>query len=93
MDCNKLLEQVLDVLSLLIQEQGAVVSHDSLPQVMADASQLGRVFQNLIGNALKFCREAAPKVQIGAEHGDQEWRFWVRDNSIGIAPKTMIEFS
>jgi PAS domain S-box-containing protein len=86
-DCNQLLEQVLNDLSLLIQEKGAVVRHDPLPLVMADASQLGRVFQNLIGNALKFCREGTPEVQIGAERGDQEWRFWVRDNGIGIAPK------
>ncbi|HZE21605.1 MAG TPA: ATP-binding protein, partial [Desulfobaccales bacterium] len=86
-DCNELLKQVLNDLSLLIQEKGAVVSHDPLPPVTADASQLSRVFQNLIGNALKFCRDGTPEVQIGAERGDQEWCFWVRDNGIGIAPK------
>ncbi len=86
-DCNSVLEQVLTDLSLLIQEKGAVVTHDPLPTVMADASQLGRVFQNLIGNALKFCQEGIPEVHIGAEHGDREWRFRVRDNGIGIPPK------
>ncbi len=86
-DCNAVLEQVLTDLSLLMQEKGAAVTYDHLPTVMADASQLGRVFQNLIGNALKFCREEAPQVQIGAERGDQEWRFRVRDNGIGIPAK------
>lgn len=86
-DCNALLQQVLDDLSLVIQERGAVVTRADLPTVRADASQLGRVFQNLIGNALKFCREGTPRVEIGAEPGKQEWRFWVRDNGIGILPK------
>ena len=86
-DCNTLLQQVLTDLSLLIQEKGAVITHDPLPTVMADASQLGRVFQNLIGNALKFCREGTLQVEIGAVPGDREWQFWVRDNGIGIAPK------
>jgi PAS domain S-box-containing protein len=86
-DCNTVVDQVLRDLSLLIQEKGAVVIHDPLPTVMADASQLGRVFQNLIGNALKFCQEGTPQVQVGAEPGHQEWRFWVRDNGIGIAAK------
>jgi PAS domain S-box-containing protein len=86
-DCNALLGQVLEDLSLVIQEKGAVITHDPLPTVMADASQLGRVFQNLLGNALKFCREGVTQVQIGAEHNDKEWRFRVRDNGIGIAPK------
>jgi PAS domain S-box-containing protein len=86
-DLNAVLDQVLTDLSLLIQEKGAVVSHEPLPTVMADAAQLGRVFQNLIGNALKFCREGALRVEIGAEPGEQEWRFWVRDNGIGIPAK------
>jgi PAS domain S-box-containing protein len=86
-DLNAVVAQVLTDLSLLIQERGAVVSHEPLPTVMADAAQLGRVFQNLIGNALKFCREGVPQVQIGAEPGEQEWRFWVRDNGIGIPAK------
>jgi PAS domain S-box-containing protein len=86
-DCNKVVDQVLTDLSLIIQEKQAVITHENLPTVMADASQLGRVFQNLIGNALKFCREGAPQVQIGANHGEQEWRFWVRDQGIGIPPK------
>lgn len=86
-DCNTLLQQVLIDLSLIVQEKRAVVTSDPLPTVMADASQLGRVFQNLIGNALKFCQGECPQVQIGAAHQDREWRFWVRDNGIGIAPK------
>jgi PAS domain S-box-containing protein len=86
-DCNTLLDQVLTDLSLLIEEKGAKITHDPLPTIKADASQLGRVFQNLIGNALKFCREGVPQVEIGAEPGEKEWRFRVRDNGIGIAPE------
>lgn len=86
-DCSRVLDQVLTDLSLTIQEKKAVITYDNLPTVMADASQLGRVFQNLIGNALKFCREGVPQVQIGASRGQQEWRFWVRDQGIGIPPK------
>jgi light-regulated signal transduction histidine kinase (bacteriophytochrome) len=86
-DCNQLVDQVISDLSLLIEEKGAMVTHEPLPRVMADASQLGRVFQNLIGNALKFCREGTPQVQVGAEPGNREWRFGVRDNGIGIAAR------
>jgi PAS domain S-box-containing protein len=86
-DCSVLLNQVLGDLSLAIAERGAVITVDPLPTVTADAAQLARLFQNLISNALKFCRDRTPQVHIGAEPGEHEWRFWVRDNGIGIAPE------
>jgi PAS domain S-box-containing protein len=70
-----------------LQESGATITHDPLPTVWADATQLGQVLQNLIGNALKFRGEAAPAIHIGAERDRDVWRFSVRDNGIGIEPR------
>lgn len=86
-DCEYVLEQTLANLQVAIQESGAKVTHDPLPKVQADPSQLGQVFQNLIGNALKFRREEAPHVHIGAERNGTHWRFFVKDNGIGIDPQ------
>jgi signal transduction histidine kinase/DNA-binding response OmpR family regulator len=70
-----------------IGESGAIVTHDELPAVMADASQISRLFQNLIGNAIKFRGKESPKVHISAEQRDNEWIFSVSDNGIGIDRK------
>ncbi len=84
-DLEMLLANVLQSLQFSIAESDARITHDPLPTVLADAAQLAQVFQNLIGNALKFRREgAAPLVHISAERADAEWRFAVRDNGIGI---------
>lgn len=85
-DCNLLVEKSLKNLGSAIEESGAMVTYGSLPTVMADASQLSRVFQNLIGNALKFRGEDVPKVHISAEKKENEWFFSVRDNGVGINP-------
>ncbi len=85
-DCNLLVEKSLKNLGSAVEESGAMVTHGSLPTVMADASQLSRVFQNLIGNAIKFHGEDAPKVHISAEKKEDEWFFSVRDNGVGINP-------
>jgi light-regulated signal transduction histidine kinase (bacteriophytochrome) len=67
-----------------LKESGGVVRHDSLPIVHADPGQLTQLFQNLIGNALKYRGSAAPEVHIGARRNCGEWLFLVRDNGIGI---------
>ena len=85
-DCEAVLNQVLANLRPTIQEKSAVVSHDPLPVVPADPTQLTQTFQNLIGNALKFC-EGPPRVHIGSQCDGDEWVFSVRDNGIGIAPE------
>ena len=85
-DCNLLVEKSLKNLGSAIEQSGAMVTHGSLPTVMADASQLSRVFQNLIGNAIKFHGEDVPKVHISAEKKENEWFFSVRDNGMGINP-------
>ena len=84
-DCNTVLEASLSNLNAAIQESGAVIRHSPLPVVMADSSQLVQVFQNLIGNAIKFRGPEAPSIQVNAEATANEWIFSVTDNGIGIA--------
>jgi PAS domain S-box-containing protein len=88
-DCEMLLDQVLANLKIAIAEQQAVIHHEPLPKLMADNTQLMTVFQNLIGNAIKFHGDIAPIVHITAEQNGNEWLFSVRDNGIGIDPKYM----
>jgi len=68
-----------------IRESGATVIHGELPAVSADRTQVAQVFQNLIGNAIKFRGEEPPVISVQAEMTDQRWLFSVRDNGIGIA--------
>ena len=77
---------VIAALSAPIAETGARVTYGELPTVLADATQLGQLFQNLIGNALKFCTGVTPEITISAERAGGEWLFRVRDNGIGIDP-------
>ena len=86
-DSEFVLNQVLSNLDLYIKENKATVSHDSLPEVMADSTQLAQVFQNLIANGIKFHSEEAPKIHISAEKKANEWVFSVQDNGIGIDPQ------
>ncbi|MEH2455637.1 GAF domain-containing protein [Nostoc sp.] len=97
-DCNLVLEGAIANLQLAIADSKAVVTHEPLPQVMADATQLTQVFQNLIANAIKFCRHQQPQIHIGVAkpganldeeslnfiQSADEWLFWVRDNGIGL---------
>jgi light-regulated signal transduction histidine kinase (bacteriophytochrome) len=85
-DCELVLDRALGDLRAAIDESGAHVTHDPLPTVSADESQLGQVFQNLIGNAIRFRGEDPPRVHISAEPEGGRWRFSVRDNGIGIDP-------
>jgi light-regulated signal transduction histidine kinase (bacteriophytochrome) len=86
-DCELVLNQVLFNLDLYIEENKATVSHDSLPEIMADSTQLAQIFQNLIANGIKFHSEKAPKIHISAEKKAKEWLFSVQDNGIGIDPQ------
>ena len=85
MESESALAQALSNLKTAIDEKGAVITHDALPEVTADPSQLGRLFQNLIGNAIKFCGEKTPEVHVSAERKGDSWIFSIRDNGIGIA--------
>ena len=86
-ECEEVLSQGLVNLKVAIEESRAVVTHDALPAVMGDPTQLLQLFQNLIGNAVKFRREQRPEVYVSAERNGAGWVFSVRDNGIGIEPR------
>ncbi len=82
------LEQALLNLHGATEESGAQVTHGPLPEVMADEAQLIQLFQNLIGNAIKYQGAGTPAVHIAAvPHRDGRWRFSVKDNGLGIDPQ------
>jgi len=84
-DCNRVCEETLQVLKATIQESGASVTHEQLPTVMAEEVPMRLLFQNLIGNAIKYRRSGEPaRIHIGARRKDGLWRFSVADNGIGI---------
>ena len=84
MGARTALDEATANLGRAIEEKGAVVTHDDLPTVLADPIQFVQLFQNLIGNALKFC-DGTPRVHVAAERTGEEWVFSVRDKGIGIA--------
>jgi light-regulated signal transduction histidine kinase (bacteriophytochrome) len=87
-DCNLLLHSVTAGLAQRIAETGAVLRLDPLPTVVAQPLQLGQVFQNLTSNALKFVAPGViPEVAVSAERMENEWRFCVTDNGVGIEPR------
>jgi light-regulated signal transduction histidine kinase (bacteriophytochrome) len=86
-DCEFILNQALSNIEIFIKENNATVSHCSLPEVMADYTQLIQVFQNLIINGIKFHGEETSKIYISAQKKESEWVFSVQDNGIGIDPK------
>src|SRR5450759_752480 len=86
-DLNAVLAEALQNLEKSIQESGAAITHDDLPRVYVDASQIRQLLQNLIGNAVKFRGEGTPVIHVSAENRDGEWLFGVKDNGIGIDPK------
>lgn len=84
-DTGKLVEELRTVLHADLEASGARLEHERLPTVQGDERQLAQLFQNLIGNAIKFCpKERSPVVRISAERSDGGWHFQVSDNGIGI---------
>jgi PAS domain S-box-containing protein len=82
------LDVALKNLQISIEEKGAVVTHDQLPEVMADEGQLVQLLQNLIGNAIKFRSKEPPRVHVSAKHPKEtEYLFSVQDNGIGVDPQ------
>jgi PAS domain S-box-containing protein len=86
-DLGKVIEEVLQNLRGAIDDSKAVVAHDPLPTVKADWSQVSLLFQNLIGNAIKFRGKGPPKIQVMCEKKEKEYVLTVKDNGIGIDPK------
>lgn len=83
-DTNAIVERAMRSLSTAIDASKAKVEVDILPPVLGDEVQLGQLFQNLIGNAIKFRAEAPPHIHISAGRDKRLWRFSVRDNGIGM---------
>ncbi len=84
-DCMAVLTAVRANLRRIIEENGVEVIVAPLPSLWTEESQLLQLFQNLIGNAIKFRKkDEPPRVQVGASRQGEEWLFWVRDNGIGI---------
>jgi light-regulated signal transduction histidine kinase (bacteriophytochrome) len=85
-DVREVARTVIGDLKSSIEESRAKVEVGLLPRLRTDPIQVGEVLQNLIGNAIKFRRGVEPRVQVGSLRQDGEWRFYVRDDGIGIAP-------
>jgi light-regulated signal transduction histidine kinase (bacteriophytochrome) len=75
-------------LQAAIAESQATLIYPDLPTVLGDETQLVQLFQNLIGNAIKFRADRPVEVTVGAERRGAQWLFWVRDNGIGIEPES-----
>ena len=86
-DLNAIFEKVKQKLKLAIEESGANVTSCDLPTVHGHDARFVQLFQNLIGNAIKYRGKAPPRIHVSAEHRDAEWRFAVADNGIGIEPE------
>jgi PAS domain S-box-containing protein len=88
-DCQIILDQVVMNLKVAIEENGVNITHDPLPKLTADYSQLLQLFQNLVSNAIKYRSQNNPKIHISVQKRqkrDKEWLFIVEDNGIGIDP-------
>jgi light-regulated signal transduction histidine kinase (bacteriophytochrome) len=86
-DCQAALDVALVNLKAAVQEASAVVSHDALPVVRADPTQLMQLLLNLLSNAIKFRSTAPPIIHVGAKRQNGHWVVSVKDNGIGIEPK------
>lgn len=86
-DMNEVVATANDNLSALIAENNARIEFGELPHVVANKSEMLQLFQNLVGNAIKYRGEKDPVIKIAAEENVHEWVFSVEDNGIGIDPK------
>ena len=86
-DCDQILKTALLNLEKTIAESEAEVTADALPSVMASEAPMVQLFQNLIGNAIKYHSEEPPRIHVSAAKNLTEWMFSIRDNGLGIDPK------
>ncbi len=84
---ERVFSEAMSNLKIAVEESGAVVTHDELPTEVADEMQMVQLFQNLIGNAIKFKSQEAPRIHVSARAEEDEWIFSVKDNGIGIDPQ------
>jgi PAS domain S-box-containing protein len=86
-DCRAAIDEATELLQAAIAEADAEVSVGELPVVVGNRTQLVQLFQNLLGNAIKYRGEHAPRIRVAADLKDSEWVFSIADNGIGIDPK------
>lgn len=87
-DCLRVLQKTIKTLRVPIEESGASVTYDSLPTVVAEEVSLAMLFQNLLGNAIKYSRPGeTPRIHVSAQKNANSWCFSVTDNGIGIGPE------
>lgn len=86
-DSETALNRALSNLRGRIAETDAQITHDPMPQIVADGTQLMQLFQNLVANAIKFRSSEAPRIHLGVERQEEAWLFSVKDNGIGLDPK------
>lgn len=84
---EEILMVAMENLRRTIEKSNALITHDPLPTIQVDRLQLVRVFQNLIGNSIKYCDRDRPVIHISAEYRDDQWVISVADNGIGIEPE------
>jgi light-regulated signal transduction histidine kinase (bacteriophytochrome) len=85
-DMEAVLGQVLLFKDKLINERGAIITHDTLPAVMGDFGMLTKVLRHLVRNAIEYCGSPAPRVHVSSTRVDADWEFSVADNGPGIEP-------
>jgi PAS domain S-box-containing protein len=86
-DLNKIVKFARDNLKRIISKSGAEIRYSKLPTVSADEVQMIQLFQNLIGNAIKFRSDESPRIDVSAETAGYNWTICIHDNGIGIDPK------
>jgi PAS domain S-box-containing protein len=86
-ECETVLETALQNLRMVLEETRGTVTHDPLPAIMADETQMVQLFQNIIGNGLKFHGPQPPLIHISAKQEGTNWIFTFQDNGIGIDPQ------
>jgi len=87
LDCNRILEFICKDLEMVIKETKCLITIDKLPKVTASELQIRQIFQNLISNAIKFCKNKFPVIHISASIKKEFYVFAIKDNGIGINPK------
>lgn len=85
MRTDVVVDSVIASLAGLSHSFGATITREGLADIMADELQMTQVFQNLIGNAVKFHGPDKPVIHVGGKEDEREWTFWIKDNGIGIA--------
>jgi len=86
-DCNEVLKSVENIFLLTLRESGGKLMIHPLPVIKAEKGQIHQLFQNLIGNAIKYSSPRPPLIEVGYEDQELHWQFFVKDHGIGINPK------